>query len=52
MIQQEASRDSFHYSRGTDLKLRFDSSKKHPAVNTTSLPQVMSALKLDGYGWQ
>ena len=29
-IQQEARRYSFDYSRDTDLKVKFDSSKKHP----------------------
>ena len=32
MIQQEAGRYSFNYSRGADLKVQFDFSKKHPHI--------------------
>ena len=35
-IQQESSRQSFDYSRGTDLKVQFDSSKKHPRITPHS----------------
>ena len=31
-IQQEARSYSFDYSRGTDLKVKFDSKKKHPPI--------------------
>ena len=31
-IQQEARRYSFDYSRGADLKVKFDSSKKQPHI--------------------
>ena len=30
LIQQEARRYRFDYNRGADLKVKFDSSKKHP----------------------
>ena len=51
----EARRYSFAYSRGANLKVKFDSSKKHPSppyegLNPPSLPQVMSTLELDDYG--
>ena len=45
----------FDYSRGTDLKVQFNSNKKHlphGALTPPHLPQVTSTLKLDGYGWQ
>ena len=57
--QQEARRYIFDYSRGTDLKVQFNSNKKHPAYGVLTypppsphLPQVTSTLKLGGYGWQ
>ena len=36
------------------MKVKFDSSKKHPPYGglKSPLPQVMSTLELDGYGWQ
>ena len=42
------------YGRDTDLKVKFDCSKKHPPYRELkpSLPQLMSVLELDGYGWQ
>ena len=45
---------NFDYSRGEDLKVKFDSSKKHPPYRGLNppLPKVMSTLVLDGYGWQ
>ena len=45
---------NFDCSRGADLKVKFDSSKKHPSYGRLKipLPQVMLTLELDGYGWQ
>ena len=53
----DSARWSFDYSKGTGLKVQFDSSKKHPGLGRGGggervPPHVKSTLKLDGYGWQ
>ena len=55
-IQQEARRYSFDYSRGADLNVKFDPSKKLPPVWWAKAPPLppssSSTQELDGYGWQ